>query len=152
MSVRLENFPEAEKNILKTVLKRRIFLRGIIFFLVIAVCIGIMIYFNKNSSIAYIEDNIGLINVAFVIITVICTRMVIADWMEFNKEISYPMKKVIDTRIALREGEKIFVGNKSFSKDEFLLEAQSFDSLQAGDNVRIELSAKTDTLFSIKRI
>ena len=51
-----------------------------------------------------------------------------------------------------KKNNKIVLGNKSFSKDEILLDTSDFDSLQAGDEVQLELSAKSNMLFSVKKI
>ncbi|MBI4946735.1 MAG: hypothetical protein HY840_10070 [Bacteroidetes bacterium] len=62
------------------------------------------------------------------------------------------MKKVVDTRIVNHDGEKITIGNQQFKREDILLDAPDFELLRAGDPVRVEHSAKSHTIFSVKRI
>ncbi len=97
-------------------------------------------------------NNLEVINVVFVFISVICARMVVSEAMDYRKEIKSPHKKVIETKILGSKEGKIMMGNKLFDEDDFLFGAPDFNFFQNGDNVRIEFSAKSDMLFSIKKL
>ncbi len=152
MSVRLENFSAEEKTKLSSIMKKKLFIFCGIYISVILFSVGFIVYFNNHSENYYFENHLEVINVVFVFISVICARMVVSEAMDYRKEIKSPHKKVIETKIIGRKEGKIMLGNKLFAQDDFLFGAPDFNSFQNGDNVRIELSAKSDMLFSIKRI
>ena len=147
---RLKDLSEEEKIKLKKIFFRKLSLRALIFVGIIQVCIIAMLYFNK-FSIYKSEDNIGVLNVVFIMIMVVCGRFMYSEIWDYKKEIRSPVKRMIDTRIAGRKDGKIILGNKSFARNEILLDAPGFDSLQRGDEVTLELSAKSNTIFSIRR-
>lgn len=93
-----------------------------------------------------------VINVVFVVIVVICTRFLFSEFMEYGKETGSQNKKVINTRIAGRQDGKIILGNKPFGKEDILLDNSDFDYLQSGDEVLLELSAKSNIIFSVKKL
>ncbi len=111
---------------------------------------AMVIYFNKYNS-SY-GDSLGIVNVVFVVIIVLCARLLYTEVLEYGKEMRSPNKKVIHTRIAGIKNGKVMLGNKSFSKEEILLDSSEFDSLQGGEEVMLELSAVSNTLFSVKRV
>ena len=152
MSARLENLSVEEKSKLSVILKKRLFLFSGIYLSVILVSVAFIVYFNKYSENYYFQNHLEIINVAFVFISVICARMVVSEVIDYSKELNSPHKKVIETKILAVKDGKITLGNKSFSEDDFIFGAEAFNSLQSGDSVRVELSAKSDMLFSIKRI
>ena len=82
---------------------------------------------------------------------VLCARLLYSEFMEYGKETGSPNKKVIRTIVTGVSGGKIALGNKSFGKEEFLLGAPDFETLQKDNEVILELSARSNTLFSIKR-
>ncbi len=110
-----------------------------------------MVYFNEFRDGNSAMDNLEVINVVFVIISVLCARLLISEISEYRKEAGSPVNKIIHTRIAGRKDGKIILGNKSFGKEEIILDASDFDSLQGGDEVVLELSAKSNTIFSVKK-
>ena len=149
---RLKSLSEEEKSKLSAVLRRKLFLRVGIFSSIVLVCLVVMMYFNTFSGSYKVEDNLEIINVVFVVISVLCLRLVISEILEFGKETRSPNKKVIHTRIAGRKGDEIILGNKSFSKSEILLDNSEFDSFKGGEDVVLELSAISNSIFSVKRI
>lgn len=152
MAARLENFTTEEKTMLSAVLKRKLLVIGLIYIVVILLSVAFMIYFNNYSENYYLQNNIEVINVVFVVISVICGRMLVSEIIEYTKEINSPVKKVIETKILSSSEGKITLGNKSFEESDFLLDSSIFFSLHSGDSVRVELSAKSDILFSIKKL
>lgn len=152
MPSRLENFSEEEKRELSSVLGKDLFVFVFIYASVILVSIALMLYFNIYSENYYFENHLEVINVVFVVIFVICARMIFSETMDYCKEIKSPQKKIIETKIDEKKDGEIVIGNKSFDTDDFLFEVADFDLLQSGDVVQIVMSAKSDTLFSIKRI
>ena len=152
MSARLENFTEEEKKILSEILKKKLFVISAIYVIVILLSVAFMIYFNKYSESYFLQNNLEVINVVFVIISVICARMLVSEILEYAKEIKSPVKKVVETKILGRDENRISLGNKSFDENDFIFGIDDFESFKIGDNVRIELSAKTDTLFTLKKV
>lgn len=150
--IRTEKFSAEEKEDLSRILRKRLLFLGSVYFIIIAGSIAVMIYFNKYSNSYYIEDNLEIINVAFVIIAVLCGRMLVAEIMDYGKEISASEKKIVETRVMARKNNKIIIGNKHFSKHDFIMDNSSFNSVQEGDKVQIEISTKSGLLFTIKRI
>lgn len=151
-NIRVEKFSEPEKERLRTLLKKRLLVLAVIYLTIIAVSISIMVYFNKYSTAYYIKNNLEVINVAFVIITVLCGRLLVSEVIEFGKEAKATEKKIVEAKVTGRKGNKISIGDKNLGMHDFILDNSGFDSLRVGDNVRIELSAKSGTLFTIKRI
>lgn len=149
---RLQSLSEEEKIKLSGIFRRKLLFRASLFFTIMAVSIAVILFFNKYISSYKVEDNLDVINVVFVIITALFARLIFSEFMEFGKEIRSPNKKVIHTKIAGRNEGKIFLGNKSFAKDEILLDSSDFDFLQKGDDVQIEISARSNTLFSVKKL
>lgn len=149
---RLQVLSEAEREKLSAILLRRLLIRSSLFLLMILTCIAILLYFNKYSGNYRAEDNLEIINVVFVVIVVVVSRLLVSEILESSKEMKSASKKVIRTKVLDKKNNKIVLGNKSFSKDEILLDTSDFDSLQAGDEVQLELSAKSNMLFSVKKI
>lgn len=149
---RLQILLEEEKAKLYAILLRKLLVRACIFTLMILTCIAILLFFNKHSANYRIEDNLEVLNVVFVVILVIVARLFVSEIFEFRKEIRSTSKKIIRTRVLGKENNKIVLGNKSFSKDEIILDASDFDSLKAGDEVQLELSVKSNIIFSVKKI
>jgi hypothetical protein len=147
----LQSLSDQEKEKLSAILRRKLYLRGGVFFGMILTCSAIMLFFNKYNVNYQVEGNLGVINVVFVVISVIGARLFVSEILEFNKETSSPVKKIIRTKVAGRKDDKIILGNKSFSKEEILLDSSEFDLLKGGDEVTLELSAKSNTIFSIRR-
>lgn len=148
---RLEDFSKEEKNRLSSILVRKLYLSGSICMAILLVCIALLVYFNNNSQNFRVEENLGTANVVFVIIIVICGRLFVSEIMDYYKEVGASQKKVIFAKIGGRKDGKIVLGNKSFGKNEMLLDVLDFDSLKEGDDVKIELSAKSNRLFSVKK-
>jgi len=148
---RLQALSEEEKTKLFVVLKRKLLVRLAVFFFGILLSLAITIYFNNYSGNSKIEDNLGLLNVFFIVIIVLCARLIYAEVLDYGKEIGSPNKKIIHTKIAGRQDGKIILGNKSFSKEDLLLDNSDFDSLKGGDDVVLELSAKSNIIFSVKK-
>ena len=152
MSARLENFSEEEKRKLVSILKRKLFPIGGIYVVVILFSIAFIVYFNYHSADYYFQDNTEVINIVFIIIAVISGRLLASEILNYRKETKSPVKRVVETKVLVTKDGEITLGNKSFEEDDFLFSANDFDSLQSGDNVRVEFSAKSDRLFSVKRI
>lgn len=148
---RLQSLSAEEKVKLLAILKRKLLVRAIVFVSVILSSFAIVVYVNKHSGIFGSADSLGLINVFFVVVIVIFSRMLYSEIMDYRKEAGSSNKKVIRTRIAGRDGDKIILGNKSFSKEEILLDNSDFDLLKGGDEVLLELSARSNTIFSVKK-
>jgi hypothetical protein len=148
---RLQSLSDEEKEKLSAVLRRRLFFRSGIFFAMVLTCVAIILYFNIYND-NHVNDNLEIVNVVFVVISVLCARLFVSEFLEYKKEISSPVKKLVQTRVAGKKDGKIILGNKSFGKDDILLDASEFDSLRDGDEVILELSAKSNTIFSIRRI
>lgn len=151
MNARLEALSDPEKVKLVALLKRRLIFRAAMFSLAIAVSLGIMLFFNNYNSSYKTEGNIGIVNVVFVVVIVLCSRLLFADIQEYGKESRSHNKKIILTRLGGKAGNKIILGNKSFSRDEILLDNSEFDSLQKGDDVILELSAVSNLIFAVKK-
>ena len=97
-----------------------------------------------------LEEN--LLNVAFFIMAAIPARILFGEFLEYRKEVRSPVKKIVHTKISKRDGNKITIGNQQFKKEDIILDVSGFDELRAGDHVSVEHSAKSHTLFSVKRI
>lgn len=151
-SVRLENFSEAEKRELIAILKKRRSSRVALFVLLILVFLSCLVYFNGFSQPPSVQDKLEILNVVFVVIFVIGGRLVVSEVVEYKKESAAEQKKVLNTKILAVSGNKITLGNKSFSKEDVLLGCPDFDQLKPGDLVRLEISSKSDALFSIKKM
>lgn len=150
--IRTEKLSAEEKTKLRDILRKRLLIIGSIYFIVIAASISIIFFFNTYSTIYYIENNLEIINVVFVIIAALSGRMLITEIMDCNKEVNASEKKIVETTITAKKENKITIGNKHFSKHDFIMDNSSFDDVQEGDRVRIDLSIKSGMLFSIKRI
>jgi hypothetical protein len=149
---RLENFSESEKNRISSMLRKKMILRSGLIGGLILLCACLLIYFNIWSSNILIQENRGVLNVVFGVVGIISARLLLAEVMEFWSESNAAQKKVVNTRITGRKGEKIFLGKKSFGRQELLLDDSDFDLLKEGDAVKVEYSTKSDTLFSVKKI
>ena len=146
---RLENFTSEEKKRITLILRKGFFIKSIIYLLIIGSSAFTLIYFN---FLAEDFENIGLLDIVIGVAIAICVRMYIVYFSEYKNETGSPVKRTIDTRIVKREGEKIIIGNQEFKEDDILLGAPDFYELQAGDYVRVEYSAKSHMIFSVKRI
>ena len=149
---RLEALSDIEKEKLISVFKGKFIVKLILFLSMILFGIGVMIYFNKYSSNYKVEDNLEVINVVFVVMVVVCSRFLISEFSDYRKEVKSPNKKIILTRVAGRSSNKIMLGNKAFGKADILLDSSDFDLLNRGDEVRLEISAVSNTLFAVKQI
>ncbi len=148
----LENFTEEEKIKLSSLLRTKMIFRSLIIGSLILLCTGVLVYCNIFSGNNLIQSNLGIINVVFGVVGIICGRLLLAEFMEFWSEANASQKKVVNTKITGKTAEKITLGRKSFTKQDILLDSSDFDSLKEGDVVRVELSSKSSTLFSVKRI
>lgn len=146
---RLENFTQEEKRRIADIYRKKFLAKSIIYLFLIGGSIFIIVYF---SFFAKEIENLGLLNLAFGINIALCGRIYIGEISEYRQETNAPVKKIVETRIVRREGNKIFIGNQQFKKEDILLDVPDFDSLQAGDPIRVEHSVKSHTLFSVKRI
>jgi hypothetical protein len=146
---REENFSEEEKARLKEIFSKKLLTKSVIYFFLIGGSISVIIYFNFFTA---GFDNLGLVTLAFLTTIALCGRIYISNISEYRKETKSPAKKVIETRIVKREGEIIFIGNQQFKRENILLDVPDFDKLKADDKVRVEHSAKSHTIFSIKKI
>ncbi len=133
-------------------MRKKLIIRVGVFSALVLLCLAVMMYFNMFSGNYKVEDNLEVINVAFVVISVLCLRLVVSEILEFGKETRSSNKKVIHARIVGRKGDEIILGNKSFAKDEILLDNSEFDSFKGGEDVILEISAVSNTIFSVKRI
>jgi hypothetical protein len=147
---RLAALSDEEKTKLSAILKQRLLLRSFLFFLGIFVSIAVIVYFNRYGHVKS-EDNLGLINVVFIVMAVLCARLLYAEFSDYGKEIGSPNKRIIRTRMSGKKGSKIVLGNKTFSKENILLDSSAFDSLQGNEEVQLELSAKSNIIFSVKK-
>ena len=147
----IEKFTSEEKRRLLSILRKRMFLKSFIYVVIIACSVSVLIYFNYIKS-AGETENIGLLNVVFIVTIFISARISMGDFLEYLKEARSPFKKIVNTRIVKHEGSVITIGNQEFKKEDILLDASDFDLLQAGDHVRVEHSEKSHTLFSVKKI
>jgi ABC-type siderophore export system fused ATPase/permease subunit len=152
LNIQIEKFSEVERDKLRALLKKRLLTFLAIYLTIIALSVFIMIYFNTYATVYYIANNLEVINVVFVVIIALCGRLLVAEIMEFGKEVKATEKKVVITKITGRKGNQISIGNKRFSVHDFIIDNSDFHSLQVGDSVRIELSTKSNTFFSIKKI
>jgi len=150
--VKLEKFTDEEKTLLTSVLRKRLLFIGGIYLGVILISIAFIFYFNKYSENYHIQDNMEVINVVFVVIAVLCGRLLVSEVLGYGKEIKSENKKVIQTKNIERNNDKLALGNKSFGEGDFIFGTVDFDSIQSGDNVEIEISAKSDTLFRIRKV
>jgi len=146
---RLENFTAEEKRRLASIFRKKFLVKSVIYIPLILGSVFIIVYFNFFTE---GFDNLGLLDLAFGINIALCGRIYIGDVSEYRQESNLSVKKVVETRILKHEGDKIFIGNQHFERQNILLDAPDFDSLQAGDPVRVEHSAKSHILFSVKRI
>lgn len=148
---RLQSLSEEEKLKLSGILKRKLLVRAFIFIAAILAGIAVVVFFNKFSSSYNVEDNLEIINVVFVVVIVVCARFLFSEFADYRKEEASPSKRVVHTRIVGRQGDKIVLGNRSFGSEDILLDNSEFDSLKGGDNVVLELSAKSNLIFSVKK-
>lgn len=146
---RLENFTTEEKMRLAHIFRKKFLVKSVIYLSLIFGSIFIIVYFNFFTQ---GFDNLGLLDLAFGINIALCGRIYIGEFSEYRKESGSSVKKIVDTRIVSCEGGKILIGNQQFDKEDILLDAPDFDSFHAGDRVRVEHSAKSHILFSVKRI
>lgn len=147
----IENFTPEEKRRLVSILRKRLLPKSIVYLVIIVSFIFVLIYFNYIKNTHEIE-NIGLLNVVFIVTVFISVRICVGDFLEYMKEVRSPFKKVVSTRIVKHEGNKLTIGNQQFKKEDILLDASDFDVLRAGDHVRVEHSEKSHTLFRVKKI
>ena len=124
----------------------------LLFAAVILACVSITLYFNRYRDLYDFGDNLGVLNVVFVVIIVICSRLSYSEMRYYKKETRSADKKLIRTRVGGVENGKVILGNKSFAKEEILLDSADFDSLRGGDEVTLELSVQSNTIFSLKRV
>lgn len=150
--VKLTPFAPEEKALLASILRRRLFIVGGIYAGLITASIFFAVYFNMYSANFHILDNLEVINVVFAVVIALSGRLLVSEIIDYRKEIKSPDKKVIQTRILGVKDGKVTLGNKSFHEEDFLFSAEDFDTFKSGENVEIEISAKSDMLFRIKRI
>lgn len=148
---RLLSLSEEERLKLSSVLKRKLLLRIFIFTIAILTSIAIVVFFNGPVGYDKARDNLEVINVVFVVIIVVCARFMFSEFMEYNKEVTSSHKKVVRTRVAGLDGDKIILGNRSFGKEEIVLDNSHFEGLKAGDEVLLEISTRSNTIFSVKK-
>ena len=126
--------------------------RAVVISLIIVVCASVLVYFNVFASMGMGENSIGIVNVVFGIVGIICGRLLLAEFSEYFKETGSDSKKVVTTRVMARKGEKIVLGNRSFAKSDVLISNEGFEDLQQGDTVRVEHSSKSSIIFSLIRV
>ena len=148
---RLEGLSNEERIGLSVVLKKKLLLRTVIFIATILAGIGVLVFFNTYSTSYSANDNLEVINVVFVVIIVVCVRFLYSEFGEYGKEVGSPNKRVLRTKVLGRQGAKIMLGNKSFGKEDILLDNSEFDALNGGEEVVLELSAKSNLIFSVKK-
>lgn len=146
-----EMFSADEKNRLAFILRKKLFVKNILYLIIIFSSVSVLVYFNFSAAMRNHESN-GLLNIAFAVTLFLVCRIFVMDVLEYLNEVRSPVKKIVHTKIVRRDGDVITIGNQQFSKDDFLLDSLVFDELQAGDAVRVEHSAKSHTVFSVKRI
>lgn len=148
----IETLSADERSKLISILKKKLIARAILFISAIVVSLGVVIYFTAFRTGTTSDDNIGIINVVFVVVIVLCARLLYAEVSDYGKEIASQEKKVTNTRIVSKQDGKIVLGNKSFGKEDILLNNYDFDTLQAGDDVILEISTKSNLIFSVKKV
>lgn len=149
---KIENLSEEEKNRIKSICLKRLFFRGGLYLALIIASVWIMIYFNTHLEKVTSEDNLGIINVAFIVIGSIGLSLLIGEGKKYFNETNASAKKILLTKIIDKKDGKIVLGNKAFSRNNILLDAPEFDALQKGDDVRLEISSQTNTLLSVTKI
>lgn len=131
---------------------RKLLLIGGIYACVIVISIAFIVYFNLYREEYLLKDNIEVINIVFIIVAAISGKLFISEIMDYRREMKSSQKRVVEAKILERKNYEITLGNKSFEEEDFLFRAPEFDSLKEGDTVRVELSAVSSKLFSVKRI
>ena len=148
----LREFSSEEKAVLTAIMRRKLFVVGGIYAGVVLVSVFFIVYFSLYSANFRILDNLEVINVVFAIIGVLCLRQLLSEIVEYRRETRLQEKRVALSRILEVKDGSVKLGSKSFDEDDFLFGVKDFDSLKAGDNVEIEISARSNMIFSIKRI
>src|SRR5687767_8220858 len=100
----IETLTPEERSKLAAVLKRKLVPRVVLFILGILVSIGVVVYFTAFRKDVMSEDNIGIINVVFIVIIMFCARLLYADIAEYSAETRAADKKVTRTRVGARDG------------------------------------------------
>jgi hypothetical protein len=145
-------FSEEEKIKLRSVLGSKLMIRASMFSLMTLTRLGVLLFFNKYNTKFQVEDNLEIINVVFVVILVICSRLLISEIAEYRREVKSSTKRIVRTHIGGSKGNRILLGNKLVAKNEMVLDDTDFDLLKGGDEVILELSTKSNLLFSVKKI
>ena len=148
-----ENFSSEEKEQLKKILSKRFFLKGGFYFFISTAFAAMIIYLNMFSDVGdSFAENLGIYNVIFIMLAAFSLRMFAGEIISYYKEINSPYKKVFFTHVKnIRKG-KIILGNNLISRKDILLSAPDFKTLRQGDEVCVELSAKTGSLLRVKKI
>jgi len=147
----IENFTSEEKSRLVSFLRKKMLMKSFMYLSIIAGIIFVLVYFNYLSGDAE-NENLGLLNIAFIIMAAFPARILFIEFLDYRTETRSAFKKIVLTRIVKSDGNKITIGNQQFNKEDIILDASVFDDLQAGDPVRVEHSAKSHIIFSVKRI
>ena len=146
-----EEFSADEKEQVRKILMRGIFLKGSLYLLLAAAGIYVLIELN-TGTVFYSDDTLALVNIAAGTISAFSLNFFVILIMDYFRETGATHKEIIHTKIVSRRRKKIVLGNKAFGQSDFLLDAGRFNEWKAGDEVRVERSSDTKTLLSIKRI
>lgn len=147
--IRIENFTPEEKVLLISVLKKKLLLKSILYVSVILILSVVLIYVLSFPS---EMGNTALLYLAMGITAAICVKMFIAELSDYKRESRSEVKRVVNTRILYRDGKTLAIGNQHFKRQQIILDASEFDQLNSGDSIRVEYSAQSHTIFSIKKI
>ncbi len=145
----LQSLSEVERTRLVSIFKKLTFRKSAFFAIPVLISIVALIYFNSSDVGLFSKEYLEITNVTFVVITVLCLRLIVSEFIDYGKEIKSPNKKIIKTHITDMKNGEIVLGNKSFSREEVLLDAPDFLTLKKGDAVTLELSVRSNTIFSI---
>lgn len=147
--VQIEKFTPEEKVLLLAVLKKKLLLKSILYVSVILILAVVLIYILSFPSGI---ENSALLYLAMGITAAICAKMLFAEWSDYKREIRSEVKRVVNTRILYRDSKTLAIGNQHFKRQQIILDASDFDRLNSGDAIRVEYSAQSHTIFSIKKI
>lgn len=130
---------------------RKLIIRGSLFMAGVLISAAVITYFNKLNPVFSSEDNLGVLNVVFVIIAVICARMLVSEWIEFRRETKAKNKKVLNLIVrAVREGHAL-IDNREFSSSDFMFDSSDLGILKPGDRVVLEVTTGSGRLLSLKK-
>lgn len=150
--IRLEPLSAEERKAVLAFLKGKLIIRSVLLGVIVLSCIAALVYFNSPIGKGLFLENLETLNVVFVFLGVIVGRFLYSEYRDFSAERKSGQKKVIRTRVGkVLEGE-ISIGNRRFSEDDFILGSNDFHDLRPGDDVIVELSARSELLFTIRKV